>query len=114
MCTRSLIHYDPNTLGNVLKNKIFGVFPHQVTNNLTIGLPYAWKDSEGLSIELVGKGFWTIQLHSIADATQTWKTPRKMSITHKEEDRLLLNILCQFLCFWTIFCGYWSLVGRIS
>ena len=62
----------------------------------------------------VGKGLRISQLCSIGDAAQAQKTPRKTKIACKEEDRLLLNILCHILYILTIFCGYWSLVGRVS
>ena len=52
------------------------------------------------------------KLCSIVDATQDQKTSHKTRIARKAEDGLLLNILCRVFYFWTIFCGYWSLVRK--
>jgi len=46
MCTRKLLHVSLHTSRNVHKNKKKWSFPQWVPNNLTIGLPYAWKRSE--------------------------------------------------------------------
>ena len=66
VCTHSLIYYDLCTSRNVLKNKIFGVFPHKITNNLTIGLPYAWKCFD-LTLHLLFKGYILRYLDSLEE-----------------------------------------------
>ena len=55
-CTCIVSHYDPCTLENVPKNKIFWIFPHRVIDNLTFGLPYAWKLSNS-TLHFLLKGY---------------------------------------------------------
>ena len=55
-CTFNLFHYELRTSRNVPKNKICWIFPHWVTNNLTFGLPYAWKSSDS-TLHFLLKGY---------------------------------------------------------
>ena len=64
MCTCNLSHYDPRTSG-MDKKKIFWSFAQRVTNNLTIGLPYAWKCSDS-NLHFLLKGY----LLSLLDALE--------------------------------------------
>ena len=65
-CTCSLSHYDLHISGNVPKKKIFWSFPQWVMNNLTIGIPYAWKRSES-TLHFLLKGYILSLLDSLEE-----------------------------------------------
>ena len=56
MCTCNLSHYDPCTSRNMTKKNMFWIFPQRVTDNLTIGLLYAWKRSAS-TLHFLLKGY---------------------------------------------------------
>ena len=115
-CTCNLSHYEPCTSGNVPKKKIFWIFSQWVMNNLTIGLPYAWKHSES-TLHILLKGYILSYLNALEE-DNLWEQ-RDYSGFVPHSCILEFASLCPWCNHWCSFpifplsCGI-SLIWRIE